>query len=77
MNTLRGFIDPLDHLPRRHRTAAPATTRGRAARAWWSRFVASMPKSRRPSPGPALTLVLWSSSVEGIAAEDRARERPS
>lgn len=65
MNTLRRFIDPLDVLSRRRQIATPP--RHRAATAWWSRLLAARPKRGGPAPVPALTLVLWSSSVEGIA----------
>lgn len=42
-----------------------------AFRAWWTRLLASMPRRTRHAPAPELTLVLWTSSVEGIATSER------
>ncbi len=74
MRTPRGLVDPRHYLSVRGQARPATTARRHVVRAWWNRVLASMPGGRRPSPVPVLTLVLWSSSVEGMAADERGRE---
>ncbi|HPC84651.1 MAG TPA: hypothetical protein P5234_15230 [Thermoanaerobaculaceae bacterium] len=73
MSAPRGLVDPRHYLAVWRQVRTASSGRHRPVRAWWNRVLASMPKGRRRSPVPVLRLVLWSSSVEGMAADERSR----
>lgn len=71
MSRLRTLAPPRRFLPHRLPFTGLTAPPGHAFRAWWTRLLASMPRGNKQAQAQELTLVLWTSSIEGIATNER------